>query len=392
MANELQKMIEEHGQEVQNSVNEHLQGDENGSYISKEEIQNMLDNHFKRVEKLMGYYSEQQQKGMSISDVYNQLQEKLKNLIKEFTDSLRQRVSEAKKNLTDNIENVKSNARDSINEVKENANSRINNAVIGINDRIKSFSQRLDNYTERDNLTEETKIESTPLSVRQHFEKAVENKYGEHLFSLDAHVDDKIGLYEDLILEHIRAGAFIYEDEGIDLDKIEKQMEEILASGELSNELDIENKPSIENDNSQDIHQMNAYEEALNIQENYGLVSNTVQWNNEKFLSHLKEINPQEYERFNMLKEINNNQTKQMQQQPNKSELDTLKDELSTLKSQNKDLKNKFQTVEKFFSQDKEAMKSFNQYLNNDKELNLPEKQQEKELAASKKVKKGIEL
>ncbi|GEM_PF-6134505 len=97
MANELEKMVEEHRQEVQKSVNEHLQGDENGSYISKEEVQHMLDNHFKRVENLIGYYSEQQQKGMSISDVYNQLQERLKNLIKEFTESIKQRVSEAKK-------------------------------------------------------------------------------------------------------------------------------------------------------------------------------------------------------------------------------------------------------------------------------------------------------
>lgn len=151
------------------------------------------------------------------------------------------------KNLTDNIENVKSNVRDNVNEVRESANSRINVAVTGINDRIKSFSQRLDNYTERDNLTKETetKVENTPLSVKQRFEEAVENKYGEHFFSLDAPIDDKIGLYEDLILEHHRTGAFVYEDEGIELDSIEKQMEEILASGELSNEL------GIENDNSQ---------------------------------------------------------------------------------------------------------------------------------------------
>lgn len=137
---------------------------------------------------------------------------------------------------------------------------------------------------------------------------------------------------------------------------------------------------------------MNAYEEALTIQENYGLTSNKVEWNNEKFISHLKEVAPQEYERFNKLKEISNNQTNQMQQQPNKSELSALKEENSTLKSQNKGLKAKFETVEKFFNQDKEAMKSFNQYLNNNKELNSPEKKQEKEIAVEKKVKKSIEL
>ncbi|OJH16069.1 hypothetical protein BLX88_25575, partial [Bacillus obstructivus] len=62
---------------------------------------------------------------------------------------------------------------------------------------------------------------------------------------------------------------------------------------------------------------------------------------------------------------LSKNELNKMQQQnlvsikqaPNKSALDALKDEVSTLKSQNKGLKNKFQTIEKFFNQDKEAMK-----------------------------------
>lgn len=45
------------------------------------------------------------------------------------------------------------------------------------------------------------------------------------------------------------------------------------------------------------------YQEALVIQENYGLLSNKVEWENEKFLTHLKKVDPDAYKEFNRLKE-----------------------------------------------------------------------------------------
>ena len=50
----------------------------------------------------------------------------------------------------------------------------------------------------------------------------------------------------------------------------------------------------------------NAFDEAMVIQENAGIVSNTVDWNNEKLISHLKEVDPQAYRDFLHLKELNN--------------------------------------------------------------------------------------
>lgn len=74
------------------------------------------------------------------------------------------------------------------------------------------------------------------------------------------------------------------------LNKIEKNM----------NEQSIINDSRLSNINNP----MDAYEEALVIQENNGLSSNKVEWDNEKFLSHLKENNPEDYKLFNELKEV----------------------------------------------------------------------------------------
>lgn len=143
-------------------------------------------------------------------------------------------------------------------------------------------------------------------------------------------------------------------------------------------------------------------EQELNITKNGSVEYNNRNYNLKDFLSEKNYNELQSSMKQNQPTSflLSKNELNKMQQQnlisikqaPEKSELDALKDELSTLKSQNKGLKNKFETVEKFFNQDKTAMKNFNQFLNNGKELNSPEKQQDKELVANKKIKKGIEL
>lgn len=45
-------------------------------------------------------------------------------------------------------------------------------------------------------------------------------------------------------------------------------------------------------------NELNPYEEALAIQENYGLSSNTVEWGNENLLNILKENVPEDYQKF----------------------------------------------------------------------------------------------
>ena len=47
---------------------------------------------------------------------------------------------------------------------------------------------------------------------------------------------------------------------------------------------------------------INVYEEMLVIQENAGLSSNVVEANNEKFLQHLKENDPEDYAKYLELK------------------------------------------------------------------------------------------
>lgn len=77
------------------------------------------------------------------------------------------------------------------------------------------------------------------------------------------------------------------------------------------NTFDLEKENSVENDleiePSDRIKKLEpnaAYDEALVIQENFGLSSNKVDWNNEKFLNHLKEVDPQAHRDFLHLKDL----------------------------------------------------------------------------------------
>lgn len=53
------------------------------------------------------------------------------------------------------------------------------------------------------------------------------------------------------------------------------------------------------------IEPKDAYEEAILIQENYGLTANTVQWDNKNFLAYLEKNEPQVHKDFLYLKELN---------------------------------------------------------------------------------------
>lgn len=82
---------------------------------------------------------------------------------------------------------------------------------------------------------------------------------------------------------------------------VEKKSKSIEAKREKEVEIESEIEPS---DRVKKLEPHSAYEEALVIQENYGLSSNKVEWNNEKFLNHLKEVDPQAHKDFLHLKKL----------------------------------------------------------------------------------------
>lgn len=103
------------------------------------------------------------------------------------------------------------------------------------------------------------------------------------------------------------------------------------------NTFDLEKENSVENDlkiePSDRIKKLEpnaAYDEALVIQENFGLSSNKVEWNNEKFLNHLKEVDPQTHKDFLHLKELDSQikGEKKITDKPLKIEFDSKEQQL----------------------------------------------------------------
>ena len=319
MANELQSVMDQHGEDLQTVISNTVSQNENEkSFVSKEEIENLLENHFKRVEELVDSYSQQSQKGISISDLYEELQEKLKEMLNDFSTKVKERFAEAKQGVVNQVDDVRNDIRDSVDEVKESAIKKIQNGISGLNEKLKDFSQN---------------------------------------------IDEKFGL--------------------------NKQSDEV-----------------------KEINHDNPYEEALNIQENYGLVSNTVQWDNKEFLNHLKEVDPNVHKEFLALKDSYIVQSQQLEGDelsPKDQVIKDLKQELESLKSENNQLKqgkqglqSKMSKVENFFQNNNSAFKEFNNFLINDKGLEKPEIKKEeilrndqvnkKEVAATKKVERGISI
>lgn len=62
------------------------------------------------------------------------------------------------------------------------------------------------------------------------------------------------------------------------------------------------------------VSELDPYEEALTIQENFGLSSNIVEWENENLLNILKENVPEEYQKFLNYKSVFEQQQKEFNQ------------------------------------------------------------------------------
>ncbi len=116
-----------------------------------------------------------------------------------------------------------------------------------------------------------------------------------------------------------------------------KQVNTFDLKKENSVEKDIEIEPS---DRIKKLEPNAAYDEALVIQENYGLSSNKVEWNNEKFLNHLKEVDPQAHKDFLHLKELDSQINgekkidKEITDKPLRKEFDTKEQQLDHIYKQ----------------------------------------------------------
>ncbi|MGG3801198.1 LPD25 domain-containing protein [Metabacillus fastidiosus] len=167
-------MLQKHGQELQEAIEQNLEGDQQGnSYISKNELEDMLQKHFNRVEEMMkNYQPKEEKKSISerLQERYEHYQEKLNDYGQGFTKSLKKRVTSVKENVQEKMNNMRDKVQDRITDVKSNANKFIQNGVLKLNERVKSFSEGIEQQN--------NKIKSFSEAIDKRFElnKEQENK------------------------------------------------------------------------------------------------------------------------------------------------------------------------------------------------------------------------
>lgn len=124
---QVEKLVVAHGEELKEHINEN-----NNGYITKEELTEMLDSHFERIENLV----KESEKSFDLK----QLQEKFQEALKKFNEQINKHTQKVK----DGFNQAKDFVHDNINQVKESANNKVNGMVNNFNDRLKDLSASLD--------------------------------------------------------------------------------------------------------------------------------------------------------------------------------------------------------------------------------------------------------
>lgn len=136
----------------------------------------------------------------------------------------------------------------------------------------------------------------------------------------------------------------------------------------------------------QDEENINAYEEALTLQENYGKSSNVVEWNDEGFIEHLKENDPKAHDQFLKLKDLNEKQGLNTQVSFLEDQLDARIIESKELNKKVDSMSNKFEKLSDYFKNNPKAFKDFQDFENNKE--NKVERITENEIESNKEQQK----
>lgn len=105
MTKQLQTEVLQHGEELNVIIDNHVTGDKNeNSFLTKKEVEHMLNNHFIRVENLLKSYDNQPER----SDPYEEIRKEMKALGEDFS-----------KNITDSIAAVKEKVNNGVVKIKD---------------------------------------------------------------------------------------------------------------------------------------------------------------------------------------------------------------------------------------------------------------------------------
>jgi len=165
------RAFKEHEKDLHNTIDRHIVGTKEGkSYISKDEVREMLEEHFEKVDNLLGEYDANTKSGFSLSESFNDLKENMKKVATEFKESLIKRVNKAKKSFNDKVQDVKDSAR-----------KQVNASVNKINDQVKNLSNKLDRFVEvEDNNSKERNIQVVEQNGIHVSNDRVEKLYEHH--------------------------------------------------------------------------------------------------------------------------------------------------------------------------------------------------------------------
>ncbi|TCP24458.1 hypothetical protein EV207_12518 [Scopulibacillus darangshiensis] len=127
--NDQTQLLEDHKKDLSDVIDNEVVGDNsNQSYVSKDELEGMLDEHLLKVQALLEDYNKKENKG-NISDI----KVSLKELVNNFKQSIKDKFTQSKSATQDSIQKVKNHSKDKIKESLSN-----------INETIKTFSKKVD--------------------------------------------------------------------------------------------------------------------------------------------------------------------------------------------------------------------------------------------------------
>ncbi|WP_139343266.1 hypothetical protein [Virgibacillus siamensis] len=343
----LDEAIEVHGEELINVINQGLEGNKNGqSLLTQQQVENMLQEHFQKVEKLLESNQENRQ---TFPDFLDDLRHRLKEMLENFKDALIQKVQESKNNLTTGI-------TDKVEHVKDSARNEIRNAVTDLTQQTKEMAQQLeDRFTQQDKGQEQMVFSKKYQPTLRGFletedgDKKVLNDLGitaNELINGEEYSVTVQDLYNHNNTDEITIGAF-QDDERHDryIAYIASENHGMSTPGHLTAFKDYQN----------------------------GKIGQQIQQQ--------KTIQPEKEHKL----DANSKQEKSKDVEVNdlKQEIKKLKTENQSLSNQNKELsrhnqglQEKVDKVQDFFKEDVQARKSLNNFLSKD---NAPKQEQQEE-------------
>lgn len=166
---EIKNALEENKDEMNQFIEKEVVNEKEGTTnLTKEQVEGMLNDHFKQVESLLDEYNEKNLDADTFKD-------KLKNLTNHIKKSAKEKFSSIKHKTTKPIRDLKSYSR-----------NRINSFMNRFNDKLKDVSHNIDNKFDQQQSPERQKIENTLKSNPNLFKEVA---LATQLHEIDKHIE-----------------------------------------------------------------------------------------------------------------------------------------------------------------------------------------------------------